>query len=125
LGAFCNLTEVKEALIARYGLVPARVPKGNGPARYWKVPGARGMVGFITPISDKYCDSCNRMRLTANGELRPCLAYDVHVKAGGAIRRGDRRAVRQAFLRAAEIKPQGHRWEVGQTTQTVMSSLGG
>jgi cyclic pyranopterin phosphate synthase len=125
LGSFANLTEIKEELIARYGLVPAKPSKGNGPARYWRVPGARGMIGFITPISDKYCDSCNRMRLTANGELRPCLAYDVHVKLGGAIKQGDTRAVRAAFLKAAEIKPEGHYWEVGQTTQTVMSSLGG
>ncbi len=125
LGSFANLTEIREELIARYGLVPARPARGNGPARYWKVPGARGMLGFITPISDKYCDSCNRMRLTANGELRPCLAYDVHVKAGEAIQRGDRAAVKRAFLRAADIKPEGHHWEVGQTTRTVMSSLGG
>ena len=125
LGGFCNLTERKEELIERYGLVPDRPERGNGPARYWRVPGAKGLIGFITPISDKYCDSCNRMRLTANGELRPCLAYDVHVKAGEAIKRGDRRAVKRAFLQAAEIKPEGHHWEVGQTTRTVMSSLGG
>jgi len=125
LGGFANLTEIREELTARYGLIPARPERGNGPARYWKVPGAKGLIGFITPISDKYCDTCNRMRLTANGELRPCLAYDIHVQAGEAIKRGDRRAVKQAFLRAVAIKPAGHRWELGQTTQTVMSSLGG
>lgn len=125
LGSFADLTEIREELIERYGLVPARPERGNGPARYWKVPGAKGMIGFITPISDKYCDTCNRMRLTANGELRPCLAYDVHVKAGEAIKQGDLPAIRAAFLKAAEIKPQGHHWEVGQTTRTAMSSLGG
>ena len=125
LGGFANLTEIKEELIARYGLIPTQLERGNGPARYWKVPGAKGLIGFITPISDKYCDSCNRMRLTANGELRPCLAYDIHVKLGDAIKQGDAGAIRTGFRMAAAIKPQGHRWEVGQTTQTVMSSLGG
>jgi cyclic pyranopterin phosphate synthase len=125
LGSFANLSEIREGLIERYGLISAKPARGNGPARYWKAPGAKGMIGFITPISDKYCDSCNRMRLTANGELRPCLAYDTHVKAGDVIKRGDANAIKAEFLRAAEIKPAGHRWEVGQTTRTVMSSLGG
>ncbi len=125
LGGFANLTEIKEGLIERCGLIPAKPAKGNGPARYWKVPGAKGLIGFITPISDKYCDTCNRFRLTANGELRPCLAYDAHVSVREAVQRGDERAIRAGFQKAAEIKPAGHRWEVGQTTQTVMSSLGG
>jgi len=125
LGRFCDLTERREMLMERYGLVPAQPPKGNGPARYWKVPGAEGLIGFITPISDRYCDTCSRIRLTSRGDLRPCLAYDLHVRLGEAIRRGDARAIRAGFLRAAEIKPQGHRWQRGQVTHTVMSSLGG
>jgi cyclic pyranopterin phosphate synthase len=120
LGRFANLSEIREGLIERYGLIPAKPARGNGPARYWKAPGAKGMIGFITPISDKYCDTCNRVRLTANGELRP-----VHVSVREAIQRGDGKAIQAGFFKTAEIKPQGHRWEVGQTTQTVMSSLGG
>lgn len=122
---FVNLTEVRQRLIATHGLVPAEVERGNGPARYWTVPGARGKIGFITPISDKYCDTCNRFRLTAIGELRPCLAYDTHVHLGQAIRARDTAAVEAGFLRAAHIKPAGHHWEVGQKTGTVMSNLGG
>jgi len=124
-GEFENLTERREKLTEKYGLVPAKPAKGNGPAKYWKVPGAKGMIGFITPMSDKYCDTCNRFRLTANGEIRPCLAYDVHVDLNAAIKSGDREAIKAGLLEAAEIKPKGHNWEVGQITKTVMSSLGG
>ncbi len=122
---FVNLTEVREQLIATHGLVPAQVERGNGPARYWKVPGAKGKIGFITPISDKYCNTCNRFRLTAIGDLRPCLAYDTQVSLGEAIKRRDAAAVEAGFLEAAHLKPRGHRWEVGQTTLTGMSNLGG
>ena len=124
-GEFQDLTEMRERLTDEYGLVPAKPAKGNGPAKYWKVPGAKGMIGFITPMSDKYCDTCNRFRLTANGEIRPCLAYDVNINLGDIIKSGDRDAIRQGLLDAAAIKPEGHNWEVGQITKTVMSSLGG
>lgn len=123
-GSYLNLTHVRAWLTEKYGLVPVE-ERGNGPARYWKVPGAPGKIGFITPISNRYCDTCSRIRLTANGELRPCLAYDVHIAMREAIRQGDRDAIAEAFMRALAIKPRGHRWGEGQTTDTVMSSLGG
>lgn len=123
-GSYLNLTKVKERLTEKYGLVPAE-EQGNGPARYFKVPGAPGKVGFITPLSNKYCDTCSRLRLTANGELRPCLAYDVHVNIREAIRNRDLEAIEEGIKKALWIKPKGHHWEEGQTTQTVMSTLGG
>lgn len=123
-GSYLNLTKVKERLTEKYNLVPAE-EKGNGPARYFKVPSAPGKVGFITPISNKYCDTCSRLRLTANGELRPCLAYDVHVNIREAIRKRDLLAIEEGIKKALWIKPKGHHWEEGQTTQTVMSTLGG
>lgn len=125
LGSYLDLTQAKQQLIRRYGLVPAEVSRGNGPAKYWQIPGAKGMIGFITPISDKYCDGCNRVRLTSNGEIWPCLAYDIHVKLGAAIKVGDLEAIEAGLRQAAQIKPAGHHWETGQVTQTVMSSLGG
>jgi cyclic pyranopterin phosphate synthase len=125
VGSFMDVTEVREQLIAGHGLIPAEVEQGSGPARYWKVPGARGRVGFIASLSEQYCGDCNRFRLTANGELRPCLADDRHVKLSEAIKRGDVQAIEAGFLEAARIKPKGHHWEVGQVTKTVMSNLGG
>jgi cyclic pyranopterin phosphate synthase len=124
-GSYLNLTQMREWLTETYGLVPVAEKHGNGPARYWKVPGAPGKIGFITPISHKYCDTCSRMRLTAHGEIRPCLAYDVQVSILDAIRRKDLQAIEAGLKEALWIKPQGHHWEEGQTTQTVMSTLGG
>lgn len=54
-------------------LAPVTGPGGNGPARYFSLPQAAGTVGVITPMSHNYCELCNRMRLTADGQLRPCL----------------------------------------------------
>ena len=64
-------------------------PDGAGPARYWRFPGAAGTVGFITAMSNHFCASCNRMRLTADGSIRPCL---FRVLRAGRPARGRRRA---------------------------------
>lgn len=122
---YVNLTEVRQHLTEKYGLEPAAVSRGNGPAKYWKVPGKKGKLGFITPISEKYCNTCSRFRMTAVGDLRPCLAFDTQVALGGAIRARDAAGVEAGFREAARRKPKGHHWEVGQTTATGMSNLGG
>ena len=57
-------------------LEPAKMSAGSGPARYYRLPGANGTLGFITPISEHFCYQCNRLRLTADGQLRPCLLSD-------------------------------------------------
>ena len=71
-----NFVSCQDALarIRRMGSIePVEGPAGNGPATYFRFPGAAGTVGVITPMSHNYCDRCNRMRLTADGQLRPCL----------------------------------------------------
>ena len=125
LGKYLNLTSLRQRLVEEKGLVPADPEIGNGPARYWRKPGAAGRIGFITPMSNSYCDTCSRMRLTSKGELRACLAYDDHVDIRSAIRAGDRAGVVAGFRRAVERKPAGHKWRSGQVTQTGMSALGG
>jgi cyclic pyranopterin phosphate synthase len=54
-------------------LTPGKLASGTGPARYYRLPGARGTLGFISPMTDCFCSKCNRLRLTADGRLRPCL----------------------------------------------------
>lgn len=122
---FVNLVEVRDRLKSTFGLVPADGPGGNGPARYWQVPDSKGVVGFITPMSESYCDTCSRLRITATGELRPCLAYDIGVSLREALQSGDDAAVDAGFRHAAEIKPEGHAWRSGQITQIRMSGIGG
>jgi cyclic pyranopterin phosphate synthase len=65
--------DVLRRLMSRYVVVGSEGPYGHGPARYWKVAGARGTIGFIAGVSDHFCDTCNRLRLTADGRLRTCL----------------------------------------------------
>lgn len=125
LGGYHDLSAARRRLEETHGLVPAERGIGNGPARYWRVPGALGKVGFITPISDKYCDTCSRFRLTATGRIRPCLASEFEVDAREAIRNGTDEDIIAALRAAALGKPEGHRWETGVVTATGMSTLGG
>jgi GTP 3',8-cyclase len=63
-------------------------PRGNGPARYFRLSGARGTIGVITPMSHTYCGSCNRVRLTADGRLRTCLFGEEEVDLRTPLREG-------------------------------------
>jgi cyclic pyranopterin phosphate synthase len=81
--------EVRERIEAALGnLEPARMRTGNGPARYYRLPDAQGTVGFITPISEHFCYRCNRLRLTADGQLRPCLLCDQEIDLRTPLRHG-------------------------------------
>jgi cyclic pyranopterin phosphate synthase len=86
---------------------PAR-EADRGPARYVRAKGDPGKrVGFISGTSDTYCKGCDRLRVASDGTLRPCLATEDGVAAGGAARAGDPEAVAEAVARAWEMKPDG------------------
>lgn len=82
---------------------PAR---GNGPAVYHRYAGAPGTVGVISPMTHTYCESCNRVRLTADGRLRTCLFGDAEVNLRDALRAGE--PLEPLFIRALEDKPKEH-----------------
>jgi cyclic pyranopterin phosphate synthase len=87
-------------------LEPVAGPFGNGPARYYQFAGAPGTIGVITPMSHNYCDRCNRMRLTADGQLRPCLFGDIQTNLRDPLRAGsDLVPLIEDTLR---IKPERH-----------------
>ena len=87
-------------------LEPVSGPSGNGPATYYSFPGAAGTIGVITPMSHNFCDACNRMRLTANGQLRPCLFGSIETPLRDPLRAGqDLRPLIEETLR---IKPEKH-----------------
>ena len=90
-----------DALTADDG--PAR---GNGPAAYYRFPGAAGTVGVITPMTHTYCGTCNRVRLTADGRLRTCLFGDHEVNLRDALRRGQ--PLEPLFREALAGKPREH-----------------
>jgi cyclic pyranopterin phosphate synthase len=95
------------ARIRRMGSIePVEGPAGNGPATYFRFPGAAGTVGVITPMSHNYCDRCNRMRLTADGQLRPCLFGSLQTNLRDPLRAGaDLVPLIEETLR---IKPERH-----------------
>jgi cyclic pyranopterin phosphate synthase len=81
----------------------------DGPARIFKIRGGRGEIGFINPVSEHFCATCNRLRLTADGKLRACLLKDVEIDLRDALRRqcGDEELARLIRL-AILSKPAGH-----------------
>lgn len=93
-------------------LTPADGADG-GPARLFRLPDAPGLVGFITPMSEHFCGHCNRLRLTADGKLRPCLLSDREIDIKSAIRSGDAAAVMACLRQAVLAKPAGHHLTAG------------
>ncbi|HEY4733136.1 MAG: GTP 3',8-cyclase MoaA [Gemmatimonadaceae bacterium] len=88
-------------------LVPTSGPaRGNGPARYFRLDGAAGTIGVITPMSHTYCGSCNRVRLTADGRLRTCLFGDDEVDLRTPLREG--LPLEPFFRSALSTKPREH-----------------
>ncbi len=98
-------------------------PVGGGPARYWRFGGAQGTIGVISPLSNHFCGRCNRLRLTAEGKLRPCLFSDDELDARAALRSADPRAVDAVIEQALANKPKEHGSVRG--TRRAMSQIGG
>jgi cyclic pyranopterin phosphate synthase len=120
--------EVRRRIEAALGeLEPAKVSAGNGPARYYRLPGARGTLGFITPISEHFCYRCNRLRLTADGQLRPCLLSDQEIDLRTPLRDGAGIAeIKALLLQGIERKPMRHHLDECQRPERrVMSEIGG
>lgn len=80
--------------------------RGNGPAQTFRIEGAKGSFGLIHPVSDHFCETCNRLRLTADGNIKPCLYWSDEFNVRTCI--GDDEAVRDLFFRALHIKPLNH-----------------
>jgi cyclic pyranopterin phosphate synthase len=98
-----------------------------GEARLYRLAGARGTVGFISPVSDPYCDSCNRMRLTADGRIRLCLLSEKEVNFRDTLRGGgSHQDLVALFHRAIWAKPVGHQLKDGiHPENRTMSQIGG
>jgi len=87
--------------------VDAVLKTGNTAARYWPLTSGKGEVGFIMPMSERFCEGCNRLRLTSDGGLRSCLPADDQLNLRDLMRRGGSdEDIRAVFLRSALIKPE-------------------
>ncbi len=96
-------------------------------SRNYRAPRGQGVIGFISPVTQAYCGTCNRMRLTADGRFHLCLLNDDEVDVRAAVRAGGGiDAVAEILLRAVRHKPTGHRLAAGQTTaDRQMFQIGG
>ncbi|MDR3565507.1 MAG: GTP 3',8-cyclase MoaA [Negativicutes bacterium] len=110
-------------------LEPVSVSRGNGPARYFRLPQSRGTFGFITPISEHFCAACNRLRLTADGRLKPCLLSNQEIDVKTPLRSGaSDQELAQLFHQAVREKPEGHslcRASGHPDFQRTMAQIGG
>ena len=102
-------TEEIQSRVEQVGtLLPAKM-KRSGPARYFTFEGAAGVIGFISPISNHFCKECNRLRLTADGKLRPCLFSETEIDLKPALRNnGSDEEIRRLIELSIAVKPKGH-----------------
>lgn len=105
-----------------------KVP-GNGPGHYYQFEGFCGKIGFISAVSHKFCDSCNRVRLTSGGFLKPCLQYETGTDLKKLLRQNESEAcIRAAIEDTIRKKPHGHQFgkkQDGNSENRMMWQIGG
>lgn len=101
---------IRETIERELGpLAPARTKQTAGPSANYRIAGARGVIGFISPITKHFCAACRRLRLTADGKIRPCLLSDTEIDVKSPLRGGcDDRELEKILKLALEIKPERH-----------------
>jgi cyclic pyranopterin phosphate synthase len=121
---YVSVQEMRSALLI-FSLQPVTAPRGNGPARTYRIPGALGTVGFISPLGEHFCENCNRLRLTSDGKLRSCLVIPGEVSLRDAVRNGQ--PLENYFYQAIATKPQHHNMlpAMSADSQRGMSQIGG
>lgn len=123
--------ELRQQIRNKWGLIESHV-RGNGPADVFQIPDAKGTLGFISQMSECFCDRCNRMRLSADGWLRPCLLNETgQIDLKTALRQGiDPSQLRQQVSQLLQIKPEINFKQRDSGTKTgiysrTMSQIGG
>jgi cyclic pyranopterin phosphate synthase len=126
---YFSTEEAIERLQTRFSLL-ASTENSGGPARYWRIPDTQTRVGFISPHSHNFCDTCNRVRITAQGELYPCLGNNDAISLLPLLREypDDNGPLRQAIMHTMGIKAKGHDFTEQMNSPQVirfMSMTGG
>lgn len=131
---FISVLEIKESLAEKYSFRSVDINSGDGPAKYYQIKGGQGTIGFITALSQHFCKTCNRIRLTSEGKLRPCLFSNKEVDIKQAIRnkKANDKIIRSKIIRnnieeAISIKPEGHKLneKFSNRDSFKMSKIGG
>lgn len=122
--------EIKAILEKAYGPMTAcEESYGNGPCHYYSVEGFQGRIGFISAITHKFCDTCNRVRLTSEGYLKACLQFQVGTDLRELMRNGcEDREIEQAIREVIDRKPLCHNFleeKTGEDENRSMSQIGG
>jgi len=112
---FISAEDIKSH-VEKFGeLHPVRLRR-SGPARYYAFDGAAGVLGFISPLSNHFCGKCNRLRLTADGKLRPCLFSETEIDIKTAIRNdAPDNEIERLIKLAIQVKPEGHNMRIQDT----------
>jgi cyclic pyranopterin phosphate synthase len=124
---FLSVSDMRKRLEQLGKLEPCLPRVGNGPARYFRFPQAKGTIGFITPVSEHFCFHCNRLRLTADGKLRLCLLAEDEIDLKQPLRSGiSLVGLKQLIDKAAASKPLHHRLAKGHIPEDqLLSQIGG
>lgn len=119
--------EIKSKIETIGNLTPVKNGSLDGPAKRFKLDGAKGEIGFISPVSNHFCNECNRLRLTADGQLRPCLLSDHKIDVKTPLREGRSiDEIKQVFMKAVSFKQkQHHLKEPSDKIISKMHSIGG
>ncbi|MGA0965458.1 MAG: GTP 3',8-cyclase MoaA, partial [Paracoccaceae bacterium] len=117
IGQYWSLEDVRAALQTQYQLTDL-AERSGGPARYVRIEETGQKIGFITPLSHNFCESCNRVRLTCKGELYMCLGQEDMADLRAPLREhpGDTQHLETAIRRAIERKPKGHDFDYSRQT---------
>jgi cyclic pyranopterin phosphate synthase len=126
---FVSNTDTLKLLQEKFTLLPSTETTG-GPARYWRVANSNSKIGFISPHSHNFCESCNRVRISCQGELFLCLGQDDKVELMPLLRANpnDDAPIIQAILDSMRVKPKGHDFDLSRAKPAVvrfMSHTGG
>ncbi|GAB5387786.1 MAG: GTP 3',8-cyclase MoaA [Alphaproteobacteria bacterium] len=131
LDQYLPLVDLKSQLEQRYTLIPRPDKRTGGPARYFDCVESGGQIGFISPLTGRFCEGCNRVRLTCTGRLYPCLGRETYTDFRTLMREGaDDAALEQALRLAIADKPEGHDFRIDDTSSAPavprhMSTTGG
>jgi cyclic pyranopterin phosphate synthase len=110
--------------VSELGSLEGLAFKGRGPSRNFRIQGAKGVIGIISPLTDHFCNFCNRLRLSADGKLRPCLFSKEEIDLKTPLRKNvSDREIERLFHEAILVKPRGHNLQEDPASSDFLKSM--